>query len=216
MLSVPSLKDLSAAPIAVTLYNDSKMQQFLKRNKFRLSPNEKWRVLIKKKLPSDVYPLPLQEKIISLMESVNYEFKMWKQQHKTYLGKSFDQRITSKIHWKSDGTIDISKTASFLIQSDVLPMKHRFRLACNYWKNEDILKMWEQMPADLRDDLYKMQKYDIPQHVSNINVIEWLRWYSKRGTSNTDYNQDTVSQATRVQPSRSKRKSQKKLFHRVY
>ncbi|GFS88766.1 uncharacterized protein NPIL_285801 [Nephila pilipes] len=205
MLFVPPLKVIAAVPFVVTLCNDSEMQQFFKKTEFCLSPDEEWKVIMKKKMPNDVYPLPLQEKFMNLMKPIHYEFEMWKEQHGKFIGKNFDQRIINKIHWKSDGTIDRLKTASFLIQSDVLPMKHRFRLACNYWQEESVLSIWEQMSAGFQDDFQEVQMHDIPQRLaslcsSDINVTQWIRWYSERNTTNTRqkerfwaYNWDIVS-----------------------
>ncbi|GFT07733.1 uncharacterized protein NPIL_315921 [Nephila pilipes] len=202
MLFVPSLENIAALPFAITLYNDSEMQQFFKNTKFWLSPNEEWKVIMKKKISNSVYSEPLQEKIMSLMKPMNYEVEMWKKQHKSFYGKEVEQRITSKFHWKMDGTIDRLKTASFLIQSDVLQMRHRFRLACNYWPKERVISIWEQMSAGLQDFFRNIEMYDVPysEYPSNINVIEWIRWHTQIGNSNIRenewfhaYNWDAVS-----------------------
>ncbi|GFS76903.1 uncharacterized protein NPIL_103821 [Nephila pilipes] len=144
MLFVPSLKDIVAAKIAITLYNDCEILHLFKETKLYLSPEEDRKVMIKKKWPDDIYPLPLQQKIMSFMKPISYEVEMWKEQHETFTGNHVDQRITSEFHWKTDGTIDRLKTASSLIQSDVLQVRHRFRLACNYWTEESVLSIWEQ------------------------------------------------------------------------
>ncbi|GFT22726.1 uncharacterized protein NPIL_621101 [Nephila pilipes] len=202
MLFVLPLKDIVAAKIAITLYNDCEILHLCKETKLYLSPEEDWKVIIKKKLPDDVYPLSLQQKIMSFMKPISYEVEMWKKQHETFTGKQIDQRIMNKFHWKTDGTIDRLKTANSLIQSDVLQMRHRFRLACNYWQEESVLSIWEQMSAGLRDYFCKIEMYDIPEseRSSNINVIEWIRWHTQIGNSNIRekdwflaYNWDTVS-----------------------
>ncbi|GFT73261.1 uncharacterized protein NPIL_33271 [Nephila pilipes] len=202
MLFVLPLKDIVAAKIAITLYNDCEILHLCKETKLYLSPEEDWKVIIKKKLPDDVYPLSLQEKIMSLMKPISYEVEMWKEQHETFTGYQVDQRITSKFHWKTDGTIDRLKTASSLIQSDVLPMEQRFRLACNYWQEESVLSIWEQMSTGLRDDFcyIELDDYLESDFFSNINVIEWIRWHTQIGNSNIRekkwflaYNWDSVS-----------------------
>ncbi|GFT25387.1 uncharacterized protein NPIL_671571 [Nephila pilipes] len=186
MLFVPSLKDIVAAKIAITLYNDCEILHLCKETKLYLSPEEDWKVIIKKKLPDDVYPLSLQEKIMSLMKPISYEVEKWKEQHETFTGNQVDQRITSKFHWKADGTIDRLKTASSLIQSDVLQMRHRFRLACNYWQEESVLSIWEQMTASLRNYFCYTEMYDYLESdfFSNINVLQWIRWHTQIGNSN--------------------------------
>ncbi|GFT31230.1 uncharacterized protein NPIL_70571 [Nephila pilipes] len=183
MLFDPSMKDIVAAKIAITLYNDCEVLHLCKETKLYLSPEEDWKVMIKKKLPDNVYSRPLQQKIMSFMKPISYEVEMWKEQHETFTGKQIGQRIMNKFHWKTDGTIDRLKTASSLIQSDVLQMRHRFRLACNYWQEKSVLSIWEQMSAGLRDYFCKIEMYDIPEseRSSNINVIEWIRWHTQIG-----------------------------------
>ncbi|GFS64840.1 hypothetical protein NPIL_557571 [Nephila pilipes] len=88
-----------------------------------------------------------RKKIMSLMEAMQLKYG---RAARNFHRISVDQRITSKFHWKTDGTIDRLKTASSLIQSDVA-MKQRFRLACNYWQERKRLSVGANVCKDPQD-----------------------------------------------------------------
>ncbi|GFS72762.1 uncharacterized protein NPIL_561741 [Nephila pilipes] len=123
---------------------------------------------------------------MSLMKRIHYEVEMWKEHHETFVGNNFDQRFMGTFHWKSDGTIDRLKTANTLIQSDLLQMRHRFMLACNYWDDKRVLSIWEQMTVGLKNYFYVIQTYDIPESERPfaINVIHWIRMFTGVGEGN--------------------------------
>ncbi|GFU33996.1 hypothetical protein NPIL_460141 [Nephila pilipes] len=123
---------------------------------------------------------------MNLMKRIHYEVEMWIEHHKTFVGNNFDQRIMGTFHWKSDGMIDRLKTASALIQSDLLQMRHRFMLACNYWHDERVLSIWEQMTVGLKNYFYEILMYDIPEseRAIIINVIHWIRMFAGVGDGN--------------------------------
>ncbi|GFS61548.1 uncharacterized protein NPIL_218411 [Nephila pilipes] len=159
---------------------------FLKETRSCLSPGEEWKAMMKKMMPNHIYSRPLQLKIKSLMKRIHYEVAMWKEHHEAFVGNNFDQRFMGTFHWKSDGTIDRLKTANTLIQSDLLQMRHRFMLACNYWDDERVLSIWEQMTVGLKNYFYVIQTYDIPksERTFAINVIHWIRMFTGVGEGN--------------------------------
>ncbi|GFT00161.1 uncharacterized protein NPIL_457831 [Nephila pilipes] len=186
MLLVPTLEDLAAVPVAVNLYSDHEIQQFVKETQLRLSPGEEWEIMMKKTLPKYIYSRPLLQKIMIWMKRIHYEVESWKEHHETFVGKNLDPRFIKTFHWKSDGTIDRVKTANVLIESHLLQMRYRFRLACNYWHDERVLPIWDQLTAGLKNYLSKIEIYDIPESERpfNINMIHWIRRFIRYGEGN--------------------------------
>ncbi|GFS94518.1 uncharacterized protein NPIL_324251 [Nephila pilipes] len=182
MLLVQALEDIIAVSIAIKLYNDYEIQHSLKGTELCLSPEEEWKTIMIENLPNHVYSRPLQRKILSFVKPIHYEVEMWKEQHETFVGNNFDPRITNTFQWRLDGTIDRLKTANSLIQSDILQMRQRFRLACNYWQKKSVLKIWEQMPTVQRK--YFQRKYECGiSHLvtgSDRTVAHWILWYTER------------------------------------
>ncbi|GFU27201.1 hypothetical protein NPIL_319861 [Nephila pilipes] len=181
-LLVPTLEDIASVSVAVKLYNDYEMQHSLKGAQLFLTPGEKWKTIMIEYLPNHVYSRPLQQKIMSFMKLIPYEVKMWKEQHETFVGNNLDPRILNAFQWKSHGTIDRLKTANVLIQSDLLQMWQRFRLACNYWEKKSVLLIWEEMPTVQRKYFQRKFECGISDLVtgSDRTVAHWILWYTER------------------------------------
>ncbi|GFU12211.1 uncharacterized protein NPIL_621041 [Nephila pilipes] len=186
MLLIPALEDLAAVPVAINLYSDRERHQFLKETQLRLSPGEEWKATMKKMMPNHIYSRPLQQKIMIWMKHIDYEVEMWKEHHETFMGGKWNPRILKKFQWKPDGTIDRLKTATALIQCDILQLRYRFRLACNYWHDERVLPIWEQMSSKLKNSFSKIQTSYIrkSERPFNINVIHWIRRFTGVGEGN--------------------------------
>ncbi|GFU18310.1 uncharacterized protein NPIL_622201 [Nephila pilipes] len=186
MLLIPALEDLAAVPVAINLYNDRERQQFLKDTQLRLSPSKEWKAMMKKMMPNHIYSRQLQQKIMIWLKRIHYEVEMWKEHHETFVGRKWNPRIITTFQWEPDGTIDRFKTASALIQCDILQLRYRFRLACNYWHDKRVLPIWEQMTSRLKNSFYKIQTCYIrkSERPFNINVIHWIRKFTGVGEGN--------------------------------
>ncbi|GFT44167.1 uncharacterized protein NPIL_291121 [Nephila pilipes] len=175
MLFVPSLEIIAAVKIALALYNDCEIQQMFKETDLWLTSEEEWKSIIRKKMPDHLIPKIIKEKIIRLMKPIDYEVQMWKKQHETFMGEIGDRKI--QFHWKPDGTIDRLKTANTLIQSDILKIEDRVRLACNYWHNESVIPIWNQLLGKHRKHFFLMcmRRTSDLLSASDRNVIQWIR-----------------------------------------
>ncbi|GFS83545.1 uncharacterized protein NPIL_686341 [Nephila pilipes] len=185
MLFVPSLENIAAVSVAVILYNDYEIQQSLKETLYRFSPDEQWKNVMREKMPNHIVSIPAQQKIMSFLKPINYEAEKWKWHHRKLIGQDIDWRITSKLLWKTDGTIARFETANFFIRSDILDIRNRFKLACSYWKKESVIAIWKKMPESLCRDFSETYSRDDGFEGTDWNVKIWIRWYTEEYTKNS-------------------------------
>ncbi|GFT86811.1 uncharacterized protein NPIL_227601 [Nephila pilipes] len=183
MLFVPSLEDIAVAKIAVDVYSDPAVMEMEMVSKIYKTPDKRWKPIIENLIPSRIYHKQLQRKIIAMMRPISYEYMLWKCSYVYFTGGQ--DPLPNDLHWKSDGTIDRLETANLLIESATFPMTQRFRLACNCWLEEDVLKVWDKMDTRLQEALiesYSCEHRDqyCAFHEIEVNVHKWIRWYEKR------------------------------------
>ncbi|GFS70068.1 uncharacterized protein NPIL_148271 [Nephila pilipes] len=147
--SVPFLEHLALVKIGLKVYNDPDVQIFEKNEERYLAdlPTEKWEFLIQKKLSNIGSCVKIQKRIFGLMKPLSNEVSMWKEEH-LYIEELYSRENPFPFFWKENGTIDRIKTARNIIRSENFCYPSRFETACIYWMEEDIKKLWEEMPSD--------------------------------------------------------------------
>ncbi|WP_353279742.1 hypothetical protein [Wolbachia endosymbiont (group A) of Ennomos erosarius] len=151
---MPSLKHKALVEIAITLWNQDDAWDLASKFYFSspiLNVSERKREwqkvedeVIKKVLK---LPLPelLKKELSSFVEAIGWQILIWKQYHKNLLGGKDARASLSKLCWTPRGTIDKEKTAKILVQDENLDIAKRYRLACTYCLEDNILTLWKQI-----------------------------------------------------------------------
>ncbi|GFS81861.1 uncharacterized protein NPIL_189321 [Nephila pilipes] len=145
--SIFSLELLALTKIAVCVYSESDVKTwqcvFMQENNWNL---------VEKRFSSLKLPSILEKKLIALMKPINAQIEQWEWDHCPIL-RSCSWRPPTEYIWKDNGTIDRIKTAKAYVQCGNNDASMRFQMACVYWMEEEVKKLWEEMPEDLRRHL---------------------------------------------------------------
>ncbi|GFT81806.1 uncharacterized protein TNCV_4336541 [Trichonephila clavipes] len=174
MLLVCTLKQLAAIKIATVVFSDPAISSF---ENLWGSSEERWGKYVREKLPKDILP-ELQENIVAMMRPMSYEVENWMKEHENILDDDVEE---FSFYWKGDGTIDRMKTINTLIDSKHLPIGFRFVLACNYLLDEDVLRVWNDMPTGIQRKFlgFGVRRYSFGK-ATERNTGIWCSWYKNK------------------------------------
>lgn len=121
-------------------------------------PNErkvKWQTVEDKvieKVPQLMIPISLKDKMLGYIQSVGLQILKWMDFH---LRKChFNLDLPHEFCWTSQGIIDKRKTAEMLIRDYSIDVTMRYKLACIYCLEDDILKLWNELSENDRKYFY--------------------------------------------------------------
>ncbi|GBM67063.1 hypothetical protein AVEN_74807-1 [Araneus ventricosus] len=136
---------------------------------------EKWIRKSKKKARkklSKLLPKLLQKRVVHILQPLATEIYFWVRDH-WYIIKHIERgHFTNNLCWKSEGTIDRTKTAKQLVRNESIGKRVRFAMACIYFWENDVLHLWHSMTTAERKSIFSIN--------SNVAVHFWMKWLRKR------------------------------------
>lgn len=188
-ITIPSLKHISLVQVATTLWKQhdiltlveefSKAQLRSKRGHvfyIAVTRNEKvikWtnieeRVL--EKVPQLIIPTSLEEKMFCYIQLVGLEIFKWLNYHPGCF--VFGLGLPNKFCWTIRNTVDTKKTAEVYIKDKTIDITARYKMACLYCFEDDILELWYKLPES-----YKISFYNEVNTVHNFQRKLLLFWW---------------------------------------
>ncbi|GFW02594.1 uncharacterized protein TNCV_2456091 [Trichonephila clavipes] len=133
-------------------------------------PNKQWEVLVDKKVSSFPLPQSIQKEVRLIVIQVD----KWLEDH-----ARIPMSITSshiRFHWTQDAKIDRVKTAKAMIANNVIDVKDRFLVACQYCFEDDVVLLWGMLSAP-QQIVFQEVRFGIARF--------WTHWI--RGVSPLDW-----------------------------
>ncbi|GFQ70513.1 uncharacterized protein TNCT_5981 [Trichonephila clavata] len=133
-------------------------------------PNKQWEILLGKKVSTFRLPELIQKEIMALVRLIVLEVDKWLEDH-----ARIPMSITStqiSFHWTQDAKIDRVKTAKELIANNVISVKDRFLLGCQYCFEDDVALLWGML-SGLQQVVFQEVRFGIARFWAN-----WLRGVS--------------------------------------
>ncbi|GIZ01102.1 hypothetical protein CEXT_529491 [Caerostris extrusa] len=162
MFFIPSLQHMEYSKIAVTLCNQADMKApFNELKEWRghlLYPTKLLYTIFAEKGKQKVSVLKIPEKLkpdlIFVLKSTVLLIYRWFMDHSDVLEPDFDD--VSSIQWRSEGTIDIVKTAQALARREDAPLKMRLKFAISYCLEQDVLRLRRSLFYALNSNLVRL------------------------------------------------------------
>ncbi|GBM80725.1 hypothetical protein AVEN_115842-1 [Araneus ventricosus] len=171
---IPTLKHMAMAKVTTAVCEHPDIYPYTLRN-FRFDQSEEEKQFCEK--AEKILPLAktLQPLALIWVKTLCLEIISWRTRHYKILYSAVDNLI--KFCWRSDGSIDSSKTAEALVRNENFYYIHRFNLACCYFLEKDIQDLWMRIP--------KNEKYFSFSHLFHAReIIEfWLPWVESGGSA---------------------------------
>ncbi|GBN53511.1 hypothetical protein AVEN_269009-1 [Araneus ventricosus] len=185
---LPSLEHLAAVRVALIIYNDDIIHLFdewlmvhkVDRNTaFNMrTKQERWMQEVEEKarnILSELLPKPVINQIAYIFQPLVDEIYFWVRDHIVIVKHIEKSHNANTLHWTSEGTIDRAKMAKQLIRNENIEKRVRFAMACIYFRENDVLNLWQSMTAVERQGIFQTE--------SNIAVLFWMRWLRENGAS---------------------------------
>ncbi|GBL85555.1 hypothetical protein AVEN_34705-1 [Araneus ventricosus] len=185
---LPSLQHLAAVRVALTVYNDDIIrfldELYLREKYDVLDPHhfnlkeERWiRKCIKKtrKKLCKCLPKSLRNPVVHIIQPIVAEIHFWARDHFPIIKRIEKRHYKNSLCWKSEGTIDRTKTAKQLVRNESIDKTVRFVMACIYFLENDVVHLWQSMTADERQNIFLID--------SNTAVDFWMKWLRENAKS---------------------------------
>ncbi|GFS68007.1 uncharacterized protein NPIL_193591 [Nephila pilipes] len=91
----------------------------------------------------------LKNRTMGIIEVLVKEIASWCSCHRSFLIEG-NLDYWNRIQWYSHGTINRLETARALIQDQNIKIEHRFNLACAYYMEADVRRLWKNMSPGYR------------------------------------------------------------------
>ncbi|GBM01006.1 hypothetical protein AVEN_55519-1 [Araneus ventricosus] len=88
-------------------------------------------------------PAHLRRRLFKTITGMYCEFYRWLTEH----SRIFSWKVGITVYWRSDGTINTTKTAEHLVQNENINIRERFHLACIFCLEESVQTLWKEMEA---------------------------------------------------------------------
>ncbi|GBL85552.1 hypothetical protein AVEN_34703-1 [Araneus ventricosus] len=185
---LPSLQHLAAVRVALTVYNDDIIrfldELYLREKYDVLDPyhfNFKEEIWIRKCIEKTrkklwkCLPKSLQNSVVHIIQPIVSEIHFWARDHFHVIKHIEKRHYKNSLCWKSEGTIDRTKTAEQLVRNENISKPVRFVLACIYFLENDVVLLWQSMTARERNNILSLD--------SNTAVNFWIKWLRKQAKS---------------------------------
>ncbi|XP_055925881.1 uncharacterized protein LOC129957550 isoform X2 [Argiope bruennichi] len=196
-LHLMSLQELAIRRLAVQLCNQPQMLAYA----VKIDPDARYEKehettmydLLKDLLTEVPLPPSMKHELFSLMKSVSREIIKWLELHECYLDpynlNVCEMENLEHLCWTSLGSVDYRETAVALIRHKKLGMTQRYKLACLYCLEEDIIELWRKMPEKSRKSYYDADPANLKQpdlviiwtFILEGEVDNFLRYLAERG-----------------------------------
>lgn len=180
---LPSLEDIALFKIAASLWNQYGIRDLLDEIFTNLPTFQdnydviKGRYLeieneVLENMMQLTMPTCFKEKILGYIQTIHLQIFMWMQYHLSYC--DLDLGLPNELSWTSYGTIDKKKTAEVLISDDSIDVATRYKLACIYCLEDDIRKLWDEIPDSQKKLFYSVKD---PYTVFQMELVEFWSLY---------------------------------------
>ncbi|GBM00306.1 hypothetical protein AVEN_32648-1 [Araneus ventricosus] len=191
---VPTLEDIAVKTVALLFYNDPKISQLSECEPFD-DPTTEWNDLIYEKVSKLFLPALLQKRLLATSISDCLWIARYYALHQKYPSICCNQcrcleRILLHSYLRpSNGLFDKHKFFDDLVRDQLLDVKFRFILACEFFTTLEITDchsliwkcvphihgLWKQMGLDMRNCFYRGHPYKMKWIASFITShCDWV------------------------------------------
>lgn len=169
----PSLQQIALVKITAALWNQHDITDMV--NFHIQSPNtelkERWPQM-EQEVSGKVSQLPLpnllKEKAEGFVRLIGFQILNCIEYHKRCLDICY---VPDEFYFTSQGTIDEKKTAEMFIKDESIDIITRYKLACIYCLEDDILELWNKIPGSRRTAFCSEL---VPTHWFRERVSVWF------------------------------------------
>lgn len=196
----PTLGHIALVKAVATLWNQQDIRTLLMefsnsqltkdlKDELYIIPSQctkNWQMIektVEEKVPQLIIPLSLKQKMLGYIHPVGLHILRWMEYHRSFC--SFDVDLPSEFYWTPQGTIHKKKTAEAIIKDEKVHITVRFKMACIYCLEEDLMRLWTKVPKS-----HKMSFYDPDKRKKGMYMELLIFW--------TDYIKTKVTRKTRV------------------
>ncbi|GFT26903.1 uncharacterized protein NPIL_148491 [Nephila pilipes] len=184
-----SLEHLALVKVATEIFGNPEIREYERelRSPFYFARNELWEPFIIGKVPTSLFSITTQEKLIGLFKPLSYELLMWRKDHSPILGPNADQQIN--FCWKSEGTIDRLQTAKRVVHYEHFTITQRFTMACYYWMTDEVVQLWEKLlPSEYENLMTYLGRMSLSVYGIDGILISWIKWLTQGAEREELYN----------------------------
>lgn len=153
----PSLEHMTLVKVVAALWNQDDVRASIATFTYSTTPphikrRRQWKEIEEKVIEKALHlPLPelLKEKIWGFIKSMGLEIFKWIEYHCT--GSYFHVDLPNDLCWTPQGTIDRKRIAQMLLKEESLGVIMRYKLACVYCLEDDVRKLWKEIPEDQKE-----------------------------------------------------------------
>ncbi|GFS69455.1 uncharacterized protein NPIL_264621 [Nephila pilipes] len=153
--------------------------------------------MIEEKISQCELPKLLQKRVINTAKPIRDELCTWKKIHEDILYCYWFKAID--LCWSPAGIINEVETAKRLLCCNKLNFNRKFRLACEYWLTNDVLKLWEEASVCEKKSLIEAIGSD---SLNEMVLYKWVQWLQERKESDVQfpYTEEILSERNKVPP----------------
>ncbi|GBL91436.1 hypothetical protein AVEN_167413-1 [Araneus ventricosus] len=176
----PTLFHMSLAKLAVRLYNEfgfEIVEKALAEMEYGNVPEcdegspENFPI-VRSRVKENLLLIPtlLRSRVLTEVERVANEVLGWIYSHNTIERLDYTK---CSLFWRSEGTIDRTKTAQEITQNQNVDITARFEIACMYCLANQVQTLWAELKAN-----GKTEKYEEPSKCGMVPQMLpfWVRW----------------------------------------
>ncbi|KAF8782469.1 hypothetical protein HNY73_012751 [Argiope bruennichi] len=133
-------------------------------------------------------PTSLRNGILERVERVEDQIKVWRDCHEKVCRYSYYPRYV--FVWRSEGTIDRTKTAQVIVRNETIDIRDRFQMACMYSLSESVQTLWktlisnnENLDAEIFCDVYILNSI---KHIFIEALLEGARCHCTKAAARHD------------------------------
>ncbi|GFS68799.1 uncharacterized protein NPIL_435691, partial [Nephila pilipes] len=112
----------------------------------------------------------LKNGTMGIIEMLVKEIASWCSCHRSFLIEG-NLDYWNTLQWYSHGTINRLETARALIKDKSIKIEHRFNLACAYYMEEDVRRLWKNMSSGYRH-FFTLTKLNSDFRMFWINALQ--------------------------------------------
>lgn len=185
----PSLEHIALVKVSAVLWNQPDIRALMvKFSNFPLFPHvddehcfmpDSERKIIWQKIEDKVtekmtqltIPISLKDKMLGYIQSVGLQILRWMEVHHRKRKCCVNLDLPNEFCWTSQGIIDKKKTAEMFIRDHSIDVTTRYKLACIYCLEDDILELWNELSEN--DRKYFYNEHDPSKVPQQHLVVLW-------------------------------------------
>lgn len=175
---MPSLEHIALVKVVAALWNGYNARALIEEFSFplqevgKIDAWEKIEAGISQKVPQLSLPELLHEKVLGIIKPIGLEIFKWMEYH--CRGSFFYINLPNELCWTPQGTIDRRRTAQMLVRGESLDVTMRYKLACIYFLEDDIWKLWNEIP-EARNNAFFYEEYPTKEEHQWKTVCVWTK-----------------------------------------